>query len=389
MPASDPVIAPASPAPDGGPTIAVTAGTGSDLAVTVAGRLELATVAAAAARLLGPIRQARPARVTLDAAALDYCDGFGLGLLAEVRRVLAGWDGRLTLTNLRPDLRSLVDLATLPDPAAPQLAQARRAGLLEVVGRQVAGAAVELRETAAFLGQLIVAIGWALAHPRQVRWRDCLVTADRVGTDAVPVVCLLGFLIGTILAFQAGPPVERLGGRDLIPTLVSISVVRELGPLIACILLAGRTGSAFAAELGTMTVTEEVAALRAMGLDPVRFLAVPRALAVSAVAPVLALLSSGTGVFGGFCVMATHGFTLQRYAAQVRDAVVVRDLLGGEAKTVVFGLIVGGIGCLRGLRTGAGPGAVGDSATRAVVAAIVLIIVADGAFGVAYYYLGI
>jgi phospholipid/cholesterol/gamma-HCH transport system permease protein len=212
-------------------------------------------------------------------------------------------------------------------------------------------------------------------------------TADKVGTDAVPVICLLGFLIGAILAFQSAPALSNFGARDLIPTLVSIALIRELGPLIACILMSGRTASAFAAELGTMTVTEEVSALRAMGLDPVRFLAIPRVLAAIAVAPILSVISSLMGELGGYTVMLNYGMGFARYEHQVQNAVGARDLISGEVKTLVFGLIVGGVGCLRGLRTASGPGAVGESTTRAVVTSIVLIIAIDGLFGVLFYYL--
>ena len=360
-----------------------------NLPVTLHGRLDLQTLPIAMDQLIGPLKLQRPAHATLDAAELTYCDGIGLGVLAEARRVLNGWGGQLQLVNLRPELQPLISLAALSDtaPLAPVEVPQHRSITIAAgtYGVEVYDAA---KETVGFLGHLAAAIVWTFSNPRHIRLRDLLVTADKVGTDALPVVCLLGFLIGNILAFQAAPPVERLGGRDIIPTLVSISIVRELGPLIACILLAGRTGSAFAAELGTMTVTDEVSALTAMGLDPVRFLAVPRALAAGAVAPVLALFCTVTGILGGYCIMSTYGFTFAHYVVQVRQAVTYGDLLGGEFKTIVFGLIVGGVGCLKGLRTGAGPGAVGDSATRAVVASIVLIIIADGAFGVAYFYLG-
>jgi phospholipid/cholesterol/gamma-HCH transport system permease protein len=216
-----------------------------------------------------------------------------------------------------------------------------------------------------------------------------LTVADKVGANAAPVVCLLGFLIGNILAFQSAPAMAKLGGRDFIPTLVAIAIVRELGPLIACLVMAGRTSSAFAAELGTMKVTDELNALRAMGLDPVVFLAVPRVVAGVAMAPLLAVLSSTLGVLGGYSVMVNYGFSFQRYCVQVQNALTYKDFVGGEVKTLVFGLIVAGIGCLRGIRTASGPGAVGDSATAAVVTSIVLIIVADGVFGVVYFYLGI
>ena len=361
--------------------------TGGELALAIDGSLSIGTLKDAWDQTLGPVRRDQPKRVAIDVAGLDYCDGAGLGLFAEVRRELAGWGGTLSLDGLKPDLQRLVEMATLADPAAPQLRPPRRPGLVVGIGRATAEVLSEAYAQVSFLGEVCVALGWAVTHPRRLRWGDLLTTADKVGTDAIPVVCLLGFLIGAILAFQSAPPMEKFGGRDLIPTLVSIAVVRELGPLIAAILMAGRTSSAFAAELGTMKVTEEVNALRAMGLDPVRFLGVPRVLAAVAMAPLLAVISSLLGVVGGYSVMANYGFSVNRYVHQVQVALTYKDLLGGEFKTLVFGLIVGGVGCLRGLRTASGPGAVGDSTTRAVVASIVLIVTADGVFGVVYYYL--
>ena len=365
----------------------VDGGGDGSMTLAVEGSLSIDTLRDAWGATLDPVRRGKPKRLTIDAADLEYCDGAGLGLLAEVRRVLAGWGGELRLEHLTPGLQQLVDMATLADPSAPQLRPPRRPGMVATVGRATATFLGEVHAQVAFLGEVCAAVLWAIVHPRRLRWSDLLTTADKVGTDAVPVVCLLGFLIGAILAFQSAPALEKFGGRDLIPTLVSISVVRELGPLISSILMAGRTASAFAAELGTMKVTEEVNALRAMGLNPVRFLAVPRVLAAIATAPLLAVISSAMGVVGGYSVMVNYGFSVDRYARQVQHALTYKDLIGGEVKTLVFGLIVGGVGCLRGLRTGNGPGAVGDSTTRAVVASIVLIIVADGVFGVVYYYL--
>ena len=362
---------------------------GGTLSMTLGGRLSLATLADAWGPTLDPVRSGKPKRVSIDVAELDYCDGAGLGLFAELRRELAGWGGQLSLEHLRPDLEQLVGMAELSDPAAPQLRPPRRPGVVVGTGRALAMTLSEMYAQVAFLGQVCAALLWAVFHPRSLRWNDLLRSADKVGTDAVPVVCLLGFLIGAILAFQSAPTMSKYGGRDFIPTLVSISIVRELGPLIASILMAGRTASAYAAELGTMTVTEEVAALRAMGFNPVRFLAVPRVLAAIVTAPLLAVISSLLGVIGGYTVMANYGFGVERYVRQVERALTYKDLLGGEMKTLVFGLIVGGVGCLRGLRTASGPGAVGDSTTRAVVASIVLIIVADGIFGVVFYYMGL
>jgi phospholipid/cholesterol/gamma-HCH transport system permease protein len=361
----------------------------ADLALAMDGWLSISTLADAWDATLQPVRQARPKRLVIDAAQLEYCDGAGLGLFAALRRDLSSWGGTLRFDHLRPELRRLIDMSALADASAPQLRAPARTGFIVHVGRATAVAAGETYALISFLGELTAGLFWTIAHPRRLRWRDLIMTADKVGTDAVPVICLLGFLIGAILAFQSAPALSDFGARDLIPTLVSIAVIRELGPLIACILMSGRTASAFAAELGTMTVTEEVNALRAMGLDPVRFLAVPRVLATIAVAPILSVISSLMGELGGYTVMLNYGMGFSRYAHQVQNAVNYKDLLTGEMKTIVFGLIVGGVGCLRGLRTGSGPGAVGESTTRAVVTSIVLIIATDGLFGVLFYYLGI
>jgi phospholipid/cholesterol/gamma-HCH transport system permease protein len=213
--------------------------------------------------------------------------------------------------------------------------------------------------------------------------------AEKVGVNAVPVLSLLGLLMGVILAFQSAVPMERYGARDAVPAVVAIAVMRELGPLITAVLLAGRSGSAFAAEIGTMKVTEELSALESMGIHPVRFLAVPRVIAAMIVTPLLCVVCNVMGILGGYIVMSGFGYTALRYAHAVKNVSDLSDLLGAVAKTVVFALLVAGVGCLRGMRTASGPGAVGDSTTRAVVSGIVLVLIADGVFGVLFYYLRI
>ncbi len=199
---------------------------------------------------------------------------------------------------------------------------------------------------------------------------------------------MLGFLLGAISGVSdVLVPLDRFGAIELIPTIVGIAILRELGPLIAAILVAGRTGAAFAAEIGTMKVTEELSALETMGLDPVAFLVVPRVLATVLMLPVLAVYTDLMGVLGGYVVMATRGFSLSQYMEAMRSGVVLADASGGILKTLVFALLIACAGCERGLMTGPGPGAVGRSATRAVVSSIVLIIVADLIFGLIFYTL--
>jgi phospholipid/cholesterol/gamma-HCH transport system permease protein len=359
------------------------------LEIGLAGRLTAGTVPQVWGGALDPVRLTRAQRVVVEGSGLTYCDGAGLALFAEIRRTAAIHARATAVEGLAPELLALVQRAALPDPLAPQLRPPRVPGFLEQVGRGAADLFDDLRTIIAFLGELVAALAWAVFHPRRVRWADLLTVAVKAGVDAVPVVSLLGFLIGVILAYQCAVAMQRYGITSAIPAVVGIAMLRELGPLITAVLLAGRSGSAYAAEIGTMTVTEEVSALRTLGLNPVRFLAVPRVLAAMLVTPLLAVFCNLLGVLGGYTVMAGYQFTFAQYVNAVRNATNYEDLAGGVFKTVVFAFIVGGIGCLRGLRTGDGPGAVGDSTTRAVVAGIVLVIVADGLFGIAYYYLGI
>ncbi|HVS10267.1 MAG TPA: ABC transporter permease, partial [Planctomycetota bacterium] len=229
----------------------------------------------------------------------------------------------------------------------------------------------------------------ALRRPRTLRLRDALIAAERAGANALPITLLIGFLIGVILAYQSVQPLRRFAAEIYAADLVAISMVRELGPLLTAVVLAGRTGSAFAAEIGTMKVDEELDALSTMGLDPVRFLVLPRVLVAVAMAPLLTLFFELAGLIGGALVLRNFGITFALFASEVVEWVDLSDLLGGLFKALVFGALIGAVGCLRGLQTGIGADAVGRSATSAVVSAIVLIVAADGVFSVLYHELGI
>lgn len=370
-------------------TVSAVAETNGAMAIMLFGRLDDATLPAVWTNVLSAATGSGSRAIILDASHLSYCDGAGLGLFAEVRRRAAKLGSSVTFRGFAPDLQRLVERSALPDPAAPELQRPRQLSFVPEIGKSAATILSNLRAMVTFLGALMAATAWAIAHPRRIRYRDLYLIAEKAGVNAAPVVCLLGLLIGVILAFQCAIPMRRYGAQEAIPTVVSIAIARELGPLIAAVLFAGRSGSAFTAEIGTMTITEEVAALRCMGLDPIRFLVVPRALAAMAMLPLLTILCDLTGILGGYSVMTNYGFSLARYIHAVEHAITYVDLLGGEAKTIVFGAIIAGIGCLRGLRAGEGPGAVGDSTTRSVVESIVLVIVADAIFGVIYYYVGI
>jgi ABC transport permease subunit len=195
--------------------------------------------------------------------------------------------------------------------------------------------------------------------------------------------------LGATVLDTMQPALDRYGAADQTPTIMGFAIIRELGPLITAIILAGRSGSAFAAEIGTMKVTEEVNALTTMGLNPERFLVTPRVLAVAITTPLLSVFASFAGVLGGWLPMIARDMSLELYLQNVRNSIDQVDFLQGVFKAFVFAVVIGGIGCRSGLKTQVGPGAVGASTTRAVVAGIVAIIVLDGVLVGLFHALGI
>ena len=220
-----------------------------------------------------------------------------------------------------------------------------------------------------------------------LRLPDLLRYADDAGLKSMPLILMLGYLIGLILAFQSAVPMRRYGADIFVANLVAISLLRELGPLLAAVILAGRTGSSFAAEIGTMKVNEELDALKTMGLDPMTMLVLPRVIAAMLVMPAMTLALDVAGLLGMATVMRGFGFPLVTVARQVQDWVTTTDLFGGLFKAVCFGIAVAAIGCRAGLGTGVGPRAVGLSTTAAVVGGIVATIALDGVFALVFYRL--
>lgn len=367
--------------------------TGPDGTVTVriTGRLDATTTGAAWREATRALGRTKPSRVLLDASGITYCDGAGAALLLELQRRQTEAGGELAIRDLQPEFQSLLDLygRTPIEPPAPGTAEAEAAPILERVGRACVRAWEAVRTLLTFVGELAVALLQAALHPRQVRWKDAWLTAERAGVDALPIIGLIGFLLGLIMAFQSAIPMRQFGADIYVANLIGLSMLRELGPLLTAIILAGRSGSAFAAEIGTMKVKEEIDALTTMGLEPVRFLVVPRVIAAVAITPVLAIFADLFGLIGGAVVMRSLGFPLVTYVHQIQSSVVPRDMLGGLAKALVFGLVVAAIGCLRGLQTTTGATAVGESTTSAVVSGLILITIVDGVFAVVFYYLGI
>jgi len=244
-------------------------------------------------------------------------------------------------------------------------------------------------EGIAFIGEAVLAAIHLPSRRRMLRVRDIWRYADQAGVRAIPLIVLMGYLIGLILAFQSAVPMRRFGADIYVANLVAIALLRELGPLLAAVILSGRTGSAFAAEIGTMKVNEEVDALTTMGLDPMTMLVLPRMIAVALVMPAMIIILDFAGLAGMTTVMVGFGFPMETVSIQVKSWVTAGDLIGGLFKGLCFGLAVAAVGCRAGLNTGVGPRAVGLSATAAVVGGIVATIFLDGMFAVVFYRLNL
>ena len=210
--------------------------------------------------------------------------------------------------------------------------------------------------------------------------------AMAVGVGAIPIVSLITFFIGVIIALQGAYELQRIGAMQLVASLVAISITRELGPLVTAIVVIGRSGSAFAAEIGTMRVTEEIDALETMALDPVAFLVVPKFLAMAVMMPCLTIWSDLMGVLGG-CLFGVigGGYTFTGYMIATREALLMRDVTTGFIKSIVFGMVITSVGCYEGFSTGAGAEEVGRTTTSAVVMSILLVIVIDLVFTTLFY----
>lgn len=349
----------------------------------VEGRLDSVTTGRAWRETMELLESETAGRVAVDASKLGYCDGAGLSLLFELKRRFPS----ARVTGLDPAVEKLLAEFDPKDFAEKPVLPGD--SFVEYVGRASVQVALDMKAQISFVGEFLFALGAALRRPRSVRWRDTFAIADLAGVGAIPIIALIGFLIGLILAFQAAIPLKQFGADIFVADLVGISLVRELGPLMTAIIVAGRSGAAFAAEIGTMRVNEEVNALTTMGLSPVRFLVVPRVLAGVLVMPLLSLFTDLAGLAGGAVVFRSLGFPLVTYVNQLSLAVSWGDLVGALGKSLVFGVLVAGIGCLRGLQVKTGASAVGQAATRAVVSGLVLIILTDGLFSVVFYVLGI
>ena len=324
----------------------------------------------------------------------------------ELARDLRDWDSSLLL--FIHEVRSWAallnipcELGALPESMRGMLAQFTKAcekarpadrslDLVAAVGIAATEAWNITREIAHFIGECVISATFLARNPKKFRLRDCLEEMQQCGAMALPIVSLIGLLVGLILAYQAAVLMRQFGADIYVADAVGLAMVREMGAMMTAVILAGRTGAAFAATLGNMRANDEIDALETLGIRPVDFLVVPKLVALALMMPLLALYSNFMGILGGMFVSLTVlDIPPAAYWVQTISAIDLSDVTSGILKASAFGLLVGLAGCHRGLLAERSSAGVGRAATSAVVMALLLIIVADAFFAVAFNILGI
>ncbi len=374
--------------PPGHPGASVTAAEADPMRLTIRGRLDAPGTAYVWDAAVAAVRPAS-GTVEADCSGIEYMDGSGLALLLKLREAVAEAGGTLSLINLRPKHHQLIDLTWNCALPTWETQKQERRGLAHRIGKAAHESLSAAREMVEFVGEATVIIAQSIRHPAQVRWKDVMLSCVNVGVDSLFIIGLIGFLMGLIMSFQSAISLQRFGGEIFVPNMLGLVMFREMGPLVTSILLAARSGSAFAAEIGTMKINEELDALTTMGLSPMRFLVVPKLLSALAMVPLMTVFFNMASLVGGALVMLSMGFPLVTFTSRVFTYVHYNDFFGGMAKALVFAVLVAGVGCLRGMQTRSGASAVGLSTTSAVVTGIIFIAFADGLFAVAFYYLKI
>jgi len=335
-------------------------------------------------------RSPQPARVSFEAQTLTQWDSSVLTFLVAISALCRQRGIDMDRAGLPAGVRRLLNLAEAVSERKGARKEAADASLLERIGAATIGATASLAEILSFLGEMTITFVRLFGMKARYRASDLFLLIQQCGAEALPIVTLISFLVGVILAFVGAVQLKQFGAQIYVADLVGIAMMREMGAMMTAIIMAGRTGAAFAAQLGTMKVTQEVDAFTTAGFSPLEFLVLPRAVALILMMPLLCLYSDFVGVLGGATIgVGMLDISWTAYFRETANAVGLTDVIGGVFKSSVYGVLIALAGCLRGLQCGNSSSAVGDAATSAVVTGIVAIIVACGTFAVIFYVLGI
>lgn len=331
-----------------------------------------------------------PATLIVDLAKVTYLDDFGALVLVKLKNLMPGRENRMVIANAADTVKDVLAILNFDDPGtSPARPPKRSPDMFTRLGSAVFRQASELKFVFSFIGSVCFASFYVLVHPKSLRADDTLYAMEKTGVDALPIVGLISFLLGLIMAFMSSVQLREFGANIYVASLVGLAMVRELGPIMTAIIVAGRSGSAFAAEIGTMKISEEVDALFTMGFDPTRFLVVPKMVATVIVVPFLTMFSDLCAILGGLVVgVFMLDLTVNAYIFQTMKTLTLFDVFWGLLKSGIFALLITIVGCLRGFQVKGGAASVGQATTSAVVSGIFLIILSDSLFAVILRYWG-
>jgi phospholipid/cholesterol/gamma-HCH transport system permease protein len=319
-------------------------------------------------------------KIDFDMEAVEAVDGGTMALLVHLRSELAARGVRADFVNAKDTVQELIHLYR-GDIKPVRRRKRKPEGTLAQIGRATLEILLEVKRVLGFFGDMVLAGLGLLKEPMTGNWKEIVPTVERSGVDAVPIVILINFLVGFVMAYQGANQLKQFGANIYVADLVGLSVTRELGPLMTAIILCGRSGAAFAAELGSMRVSEEIDALRTMGFGPIGYLVLPKALALMLVLPVLTLVGDFVGLLGGMLVGLTSlDLTVSGYISETQKALSMWDVFSGLIKSVVFALAITLISCQQGFATTGGAEGVGRRTTSSVVTILFTLILIDAGF---------
>ena len=339
-------------------------------------------------RGLESVRVPSKTEAVADGARIEALDTAGAWVLQRLLRRLRDEGIIVTLRGLRPEFAKLLEVVAqhVADPAhKPARAERQSPTALERIGRSAEAAFEQTVALLGFVGESAVALAGCVAHPARFRWRPILYNIRSAGFDALPIVGLLSFLLGIVVAYQGADQLRQYGANIFVADLVGLSMLREFAPLITAIIIAGRSGSAYAAQIGTMAVTEEIDAMRTLGIAPLDLLVLPKIIALAIALPLLTVFADVLGVLGGMIMASSQlGVGFDEFLDRLVKAVSITSYMVGIGKAPVFAVIIAVVGCFQGFRTKGGADSVGRQTTRSVVQSIFLVIVADALFSIAF-----
>jgi phospholipid/cholesterol/gamma-HCH transport system permease protein len=364
-------------------------GKDGEATISLSGRISIDSIGNILKEIVPFLDEKLPSRLVMDLARVDYLDSSGALMLIEmeekVKEKLIPFEF-INVSDKTKEMLSLINRDTLR--TAPLISEKRTTDIVEKIGEESIVFYNDVIQVIAFGGELVLEIIYSILHPRSVRWGDVILYMKKIGVDGLPIVGLISFLLGLILAFMSALQLKQFGANIYVPALLSIAMVRELGPIMTAILVAGRSGSAFAAEIGTMKVNEEVDALITMGFNPTRFLAIPKVFASVVVVPFLTMFADVFAVAGGLLIgIIVLDLTVYTYIQQTMKAIDLFNIVMSIIKSMVLAILIAGIGCQRGFTVRGGAQDVGNATTSAVVAGLFLIIVVDSIFAIVLNYI--